>query len=207
MAAKQSDRRMCEAQRWRRRRRRRSERHSVDRAAPVEKDPFAAGSQDPPQVARWIPCRCARRGAPASFVAALDAAQGHVWQREPIEDDPVEPRYGTQLRWVQRGGRLLGLSPEVTSRTAERIGEQLGLMGLNHRRCRTRFAQARGLRERGGVILQVLACIECDQALCSRMLAAGFLAGLWGAPRIWVLELRRSVSPLSRVARALRNSP
>ena len=141
------------------------------------------------------------------FAAALDAAKGHFWLAEPIEGDPKEPRSATQRRRILRCGQLLGLSAATPPRAAERIAQQLGIMGLEHRRCRERFGSSRSLRRRGEAIATVLRAMECDSPLCSRMLAAGFLAGLWGPPGIWVVELGRCVSPLSLVGQSLRGPP
>ena len=52
------------------------------------------------------------REIPATALAVLDLLR----RPEPVLGDPVAPRYTTQRRWLERGGRLLGLSAAVDGR-------------------------------------------------------------------------------------------
>lgn len=137
------------------------------------------------------------------FVAALDAAEGRLWLREPIEDDPPEGRYRTQARHLEQGARLLGLAA-LSQRLAEEVREHLGLDGLEHEQARSLYAGSRTLARRGELICRMLGALRLDGSLWSRLLAAGSVAGLWGAPLLFSPRLGRLVSPLSRVGRTLR---
>jgi hypothetical protein len=148
-----------------------------------------------------------KSGGARAFGAALDAAEGTLWLRDPIRGDGPGPRYATQARWVERCARLLGLSEQVGARIAEQIAEELGVPGMEQRRLRTSYAQAATLQQRGNLIAELLAELRLDEALWGRLLAAGFLAGLWGVPRLFFPSLQRAVSPISRVGRALRGPP
>src|SRR5687767_9884415 len=104
-------------------------------------------------------------GAARAFVSALEAAEGRLWLREVIEDDPPGPRYRTQERWLGLGARLLGLGSSVGDRQAEQIAEELGLMGLEHRALRRRFEQASRLEARGQVIAEALSMLPLGRSL------------------------------------------
>jgi hypothetical protein len=126
--------------------------------------------------------------------------------REPIEDDPAGPRYRTQARWIERGARLLGLSGTLEDRAAERIAEELELLGLEHHALRQRFRRSGRLEERGTVLSELL-LLPLDGMLWARLLAAGHLASVWKAPKLWVPQLGQSLSPFSRSVRAMRAPP
>ena len=137
----------------------------------------------------------------------MDAAIGERWLHEPVLGDPVAPRYATQRRWLERAGRVLGLSAAVEGRVAERIVEELDLMVLEHQSARQRFAGTRRLEERGTAVVSVLSRVRLDAALWQRLLAAGYLGGAWARPWMWSPQVGRRLSPWSRVARAVRGPP
>lgn len=119
------------------------------------------------------------------FEAAVGAAAGKLGLREVIHGDPVEPRYGTQRRRIGRAGLLLALAAETGERVAEVVAQSLKLLGLEHQRARQAFSRARTLVARGAVIVSVLQVMPLTGALDTRLLAAGFLVGLWGRPALW----------------------
>ncbi len=148
-----------------------------------------------------------RAGRLRCFAAALDAASGKSWLHEPVLGDPVAPRYATQRRWLERVGRILGLSAAVEGRQAEQIAEELDLMGLEHWPARQRFVAARSLRERGTAVASVLSQLALDAAVWLRLLTAGYLGGAWARPWVWSPPVGRRLSPFSRVGRAVRGPP
>ena len=117
-----------------------------------------------------------------AFAAGLDAAEGRLWLREPIEDDPPGPRYRTQALWLERGARLLGLSGALSERAAKQIAHQLALMGLEHHALREQFGLCSRLEQRGKLLSELLSMLPLDCTLWVRLLAAGQLCGPW-APR------------------------
>lgn len=137
----------------------------------------------------------------------MDAASGERWLHEPVLGDPVAPRYATQRRWLERAGRILGLSASVEERLSERIAEELDLMGLEHQGARQRFVGARRLQERGAAVVSVLSQVGLAPGLWQRLLAAGYLGGAWARPWLWSPQVGRRLSPWSRVARAVRGPP
>jgi len=159
--------------------------------------------------AGW-PCRPRRGQGPGRgrcFAAALAAAAGERWLAEAVLGDPVAPRYPTQRRWIERCGRILGLSAGVEPRQAEGIAEELDLGALEHGPARQRFTGARRLRERGEAVVLVLDGVVLDAGLWPRLLAAGSLGGAWGRPWWWSPAVGRLVSPGSRVERTVRGPP
>lgn len=119
------------------------------------------------------------------FEAAVGAAAGKLGLREVIHGDPVEPRYVTQRRRIARTGLLLALAAEIGERVAEVVAQSLKLLGLQHQSARQAFSRARTMAARGAVIVSVLQAMPLTGALDARLLAAGFLAGLWGRPALW----------------------
>ncbi len=121
--------------------------------------------------------------------------------------DPVAPRYATQRRWLERAGRILGLSAALEGRLSERIAEELDLMSLEHQPARQRFVGARRLKERGAAVVSVLSRVRLDAAIWPRLLTAGYLGGAWARPWVFSPQVGRRLSPFSRVARAVRGPP
>ncbi len=138
------------------------------------------------------------------FDAALDAANGERWLHEAVLGDPVTPRYTTQRRWLERAGRILGLS--TTGRRSEQIAEELDLMVLEHHPARQRF-QTRSLEERGAAVVSVLDQLRLDSGLWQRLLIAGYQGRAWARPWVWSPQVGRLLSPWSQVARAVRGPP
>ncbi len=148
-----------------------------------------------------------RLGGRRCFVAALDAAAGKRWLHEPVLGDPVSPRYVTQRRWLERAGRILGLSRAVEGRLSERIAEELDLMGLEHRSARRRFLAARSLQQRGAAVVSELSQLALAPGLWLRLLASGSLGGAWAFPWLFSPQVGRRISLFSPAGRAARGPP
>jgi len=147
-------------------------------------------------------------GKGAGFEAALDAASGRLWPREPIGENPHPGNYASQRRWIERDGRLLGLSSAVPRRVSEAIGEVLGVPGLQYRVARQYFMQAVNCRDRGRAVVSVLAELDLDDdGLFARFLAAGCRSGSWN--RAWLFDVSRNrrISPFSAAHWAIRPPP
>lgn len=130
------------------------------------------------------------------FDAAAQAAAGVIGVQDPgFEEGPPLPRHSTQRRRVRTAARLLALSPDIDERLAEAASQTLNLHGLGHRQARADFAGAMHLRERGRVIVSVLARMPIAGALEGRLLCAGFQVGLWGRPVLWDARTCRPVFP------------
>jgi hypothetical protein len=78
---------------------------------------------------------------------------------------------------------------------------------MKHREARRDFLTASGLQGRGHAIVAVLESLDLDKHLFSRVLAAGCRSGC--LDRAWLFEpsLKRRISPLSPLGRALRRPP
>ncbi len=148
-----------------------------------------------------------RAGARRCFVAALDAAAGERWLHEPVLGDPVAPRYATQRRWLERAGRILGLSRAVETRQSERIAEELDLTGLEHQSARRCFLAARSLQQRGAAVASELSQLALSPGLWLRLLASGFLGGAWAYPWLFSPQVGRRLSLFSSAGRAARGPP
>ena len=115
------------------------------------------------------------------FAAALDAAAGVWWRADSPADDARRRR--TQGRHLQVAGRLLGIHPDVDSRTRERIATRLRVPTLILRSAAR--AWTRSWRAQGNAILTVLQALALDEALADRLLSAAMVADLWPRPQRW----------------------
>jgi len=118
-----------------------------------------------------------RVGGGVFHEAALDGAQGHVWPVDGLGSEASPGLLATQRRHVERSGLLLGLGTE--ERVAQRQGELLDVGGLELRQARAEYHQG-GLRGRSRGVVSVLLALEASRD--DRLLAAGYVAGLWGRP-------------------------
>lgn len=119
------------------------------------------------------------------FGAAIDAAAGQAWPREP----PARPaHWRTQGRRLVRGAQLVGIAPTTADdevRHREQMARQLGVPTLVLVEQARRWNEARGYRKRGAAITAVLAEMEASRKLSDRLMCAGALGGLWGQPSRW----------------------
>jgi hypothetical protein len=123
-------------------------------------------------------------------------------------EDPHPGNYASQRRWIERGGRLLGLSNAVSPQLSEAIGEVLGVPGLEYRMARQNFLQAAACRDRGRAVASVLAELDLDDdGLFRRFLAAGSRTGCWNGAWLFDPSRNRRISPFSAAARAIRPPP
>ena len=141
------------------------------------------------------------------FVAALEAAEGQLWLKDVIRDDPAAPRYGTQARWIKLSGRLLGLSPDVSEQAAEKIAGELHIPSGEHQQAKRDFQQTRTLCGRGRAVRSVVRPLQVDRLLWSRFLRAGCLAGVWKRAVIWELSMSDEMCSSSVKEQASRAPP
>ena len=111
----------------------------------------------------------------------MDAAAGHRWPVDGFAGEASAGVLATQRRHVARSGLLLGLSLDL--RTAERVGGFLEVGGLELEQARADY-QGGELRARAMGVVRVLG--HLDPGRDDRLLAAGYVAGLWGRP--WRLD-------------------
>ena len=119
----------------------------------------------------------------------------------------MAPRYATQRRWLERAGRILGLSRAVEGRLSERIAEEMDLMGLEHRLARRCFLAARSLQQRGAAVASELSQLALAPGLWLRLLASGFLGEAWAFPWLFSPQVGRRISLFSPAGRAARGPP
>ncbi len=134
-------------------------------------------------------------------MAGLDAAAGKIWVHEPIGDEPDQWRCRTQRRWVERGGRALGLGGASSQAVADQIAVHLGVAGIEHRQERECFQGSGRLAVRGRAIRSVLSCLGRGDDLWPRMAASLSLSGEWGPLWLWDPGVGRRVSPSAMLAR------
>ena len=119
------------------------------------------------------------------FDAALDAADGRPWAREyaPGGDGHW---WGVQVRKLARSTHWLGVAPVDPPRHTEGIATALALDTLLLTEQKKLIADHPGYRARGRAVCSVLsALINRPVVPADRLAAAGFTAGLWGAPFRW----------------------
>ena len=126
---------------------------------------------------------------------------------EPIAGDGVGPRYATQRRWLEQSARLVGVAPELERSVVEQIVAELDLVGSEHAVRRRQYAASGSLGSRGRAVEAVLEKVSAASGLVSRVLAAGHLAGLWGAPWLCDVHSGQRYSPLSSEGRWRRGPP
>lgn len=118
-------------------------------------------------------------------MAAVEAAEGKVWEPDTVDHQESGPRYVTQRRWIAMAATALGITPELDGGVADGIGLLLGFVGILHRRARREFATTRWLEERGAAIAGLLDVLALDHGLLPRLLTAGYRAGTWRQPLFW----------------------
>ena len=98
---------------------------------------------------------------------------------------PAPGRWATQLRWLERSARTLGLSPALPEAQRSRVASLLGLRLLELTVAASCWAGAHGYRALGEVIVEVLGKLAGQPGLPDGLLATGHLSGLWGPPSRW----------------------
>jgi hypothetical protein len=122
------------------------------------------------------------------FGAALDAAdEGKApWPRELCYEQRPGPTWDTQRARLAHGARILGIAPVPSPRGGEQIANALSIPRLAMRDAERAWKRADVYyRERGRVLTSVLARLPTARRALDCILAAGALAGAWGAVTRW----------------------
>ena len=127
------------------------------------------------------------------FGAAIDAAQGQRWPAHSPADDTRRRR--TQGCRLTRAGTLLGVHPDLDSRTREWVATRLHVPTLTLRDAAGQWAPS--WQARGGAIRTVLEALPPNGSLLDRLLGAGAITGLWPSPQRWDPVRRTWVRPRS----------
>jgi hypothetical protein len=120
------------------------------------------------------------------FDAALDAAEGVPWPREPTRDEEMWSSQGRNLSFALS---LTGVDPEMDDGLRHRVADALSVPMLTMLAGAARIRRGPGYEARGVAISSVLAEIPLADVL-RRVLVAGHVAGLWGPPRWWDAHLQ-----------------
>jgi hypothetical protein len=115
------------------------------------------------------------------FRAACDAAEGVAWPREGASPCGV---WRTQLSRLDEAARTLGIQAGAAERTREQVAVALGVPQLVLEAAGRSFAQARGYRARGEVVVAILDRVAGD-CVCERLLRCALVAGRWDSVVRW----------------------
>lgn len=127
------------------------------------------------------------------FGAALDVDDGQRWPAHSPADDARRRRtQGCRLRLT---GTLLGVHPDLDSRTREWVGTRLRVPTMTLRTAAGSWDTS--WKTRGSAIRTVLQSLPINGSLLDRLLAAGAVTGLWPSPQRWDLGRRTWVRPHS----------
>ena len=109
------------------------------------------------------------------FRAALDAKDGDLWPSGSPTHDPRRRR--TQLRWLERIEKLLGLG----SSDACSIARALDITALDVLDARHDLEAARTLQQRATIAVHILRKIAVRPVVLDAVLTAGAITNLWGS--------------------------
>ena len=121
--------------------------------------------------------------------ATLDAAKGVAWDRECAGGSSTW--WSTQGRYVAAAIRLCGVTPDLDAAARQAQAAALWVEMLLLLQGVQSIAEAPGYRSRGRAAVAVLERLAAGRCVLRRVLAAGHLAGLWGAPWRWDERARR----------------
>lgn len=113
--------------------------------------------------------------------AATEAADGQRWPAHSPAHD--ERRRRTQGCRLALAGKLLGVHPDLDSRTRQRIATRLRVPTMTLRTAARCWATS--WEARGAAILAVLQALPIDGRLLDRILAAGAVTEVWPPPQRW----------------------
>jgi hypothetical protein len=129
------------------------------------------------------------------FVAAVDGCST-LWEHDHADKvDRSTPCRRTQRRWIEQAAKLLGLVKELPQRMADEVCQELGIGGLEHRKARGAWAEARDIRSRSRAVLSILALLVIDGHVYRRVLASGHITGSLATGYIWDCERSRRLFP------------
>ena len=121
------------------------------------------------------------------FDAALDAAAGRAWPREP-EGGGQDRWWSVQGRHLNRSTLWLGVDPASTPRHTETIATALAVETLVLKDLQRDISRHPGYRARGEAVCSVLgALLKKPVGIGDRLAQAGHVAALWGPPFRWDL--------------------
>jgi hypothetical protein len=122
------------------------------------------------------------------FGAALDAANGIAWSREPAADDPR--RWQTQRRHISTAALLLGLDASLGDVERDVRARELHLPALRLRDEAREWSTAGGYKSRGKVVASITGELTDARCVLDHILCAGMRAGLWGRAYRWESHTR-----------------
>jgi hypothetical protein len=154
------------------------------------------------------------------FQAAIDAEAEEPWSRGPTKQEeqreaarkhlkqapiprkerrPDRHAWSTQERILALVLCVLGLAPALSSDDRQRMATTLVVPTLTLIEGAAQIAKTPGYLSRGHAIRAVLDCIALEHAP-RRLLAAGYLAGVWGRPLAWeaTTGTLRDLAPFQR---------
>ena len=134
-----------------------------------------------------------------AFEAAIDAAEAQPWARS----DPTgrycgggtDRWWSTQGRHLKRLTRWVGVAPDLSRQLRELIAEVLLVALLLLEEQMQRVLACPGYRTRGTAVVAVLREAKQVPDVADRLVAAGYIAGLWGCPHRWEAD-RGQLRPL-----------
>lgn len=123
------------------------------------------------------------------FDAALDAAQGRLWQRDYLLGGTSQ-WWASQGRRLQQALRLFGLLPQQSDDLRHELAGVLGVDALLLCEQARQVQALPGYRKRGQAVCLVLASLAVNRTLAGRLYACGHLCGLWGQAHLWHVHSR-----------------
>jgi hypothetical protein len=151
---------------------------------PYARAPLVRLAPDGKELAGRDSSEGAFQGTP--FEAAFDARRGQAWARESAAGAP-ERWWSTQGRHLRLAARLVGVAGDLAERVRERVAAVLSVGALFMRE----RSRARGYRQIGRAVCEVLAQLRAGASRPRALLVAGHLTGQWGEPLHW--DVRRQV--------------
>ena len=124
------------------------------------------------------------------FQAARDAAAGKAWPKESWEGYS-QGRFITQCRRLDRATHLTGVASTLKPLQREQVVACLEIEGVHVHAGGVQLQGVVGYRCIGAVIVTLLTVIQAQKQTYTRLLAAGYSAGLWSRPYVWERSVPR----------------
>jgi len=128
------------------------------------------------------------------FDAAMDAARGHHWPSESMENS-LTPRRTTQNRHLSRTALMLGVQPGLHERLREEISGILALPGQPYYDCTAIVNEHPDARHQSKAICNLLEQLENSPSIFDRLAEVGAKVCLWPPPKRWDPRHKRFRSP------------